>query len=86
MKALFPLGQTFATRGIVDLGVYVAPLLHRHSCGDWGDLDSTDKQANESALLAGERILSCYRIGGSKVYVITEWDRTMTTVMLAEEY
>lgn len=86
IKPLFPLGKTYATRGIAALGIDVAQLLHRHECGDWGDLGAEDKQANEVALLVGERILSCYKTTEAKIYVITEWNRSITTVMLAEEY
>ena len=84
----FLLGKTYATPGALALGVDLAAYLRRHHCGDWGkELSAADKQANEGALTDGTRILSAYRIGGGKkIYIITEHDRSMTTVMLAEEY
>lgn len=87
-KPLFELGRTLATAGAAALGLDLANYLHRHRCGDWGEgLGTEDKQANEVALLVGERILSCYQIGDDvRIYVITEWNRSYTTVMLPEEY
>jgi hypothetical protein len=61
-------------------------LLARHSAGDWGDLDASDKAANDKALVEGTRLLSCYHVGGVKLYVITEWDRSATTILPADEY
>lgn len=61
-------------------------LVSRHLAGDWGDLGKEDKQANEDAIQHGDRILSMYQLKGEKFYVITEWDRSATTVMLAEDY
>ena len=61
--------------------------LRRHVSGDWGDLDAHDRDANERALLKGERLLSVYRsAGGVRFYVITERNRTLTTVLLPEDY
>ena len=62
--------------------------LRRHHCGDWGDeLGTEDKQANEDALAVGTRLLSCYRTtGGDRLYIITEHDRSRTTVLLPSEY
>jgi len=87
-KPLFPLGQTFATPGVLSLGVDLATYLRRHHCGDWGEeLCAEDKQANEDALKQGDRILSCYNVGsGRRIYIITEWDRSVTTLLLPDEY
>ena len=84
----FPLGSIYATPGAIDLGIDLASYLHRHHCGDWGDgLCAEDKAANEHSLMDGTRLLSCYRIVGDvRIYIITEWDRSVTTVMLPEEY
>lgn len=61
--------------------------LRRHAIGDWGYLSEEDRLANEQALLGGERLLSVYRSeAGVKFYVITEWDRSVTTVLLPEDY
>ena len=64
-----------------------AKFLGRHQAGDWGDLGEEDTQANQRALEVGERLLSVYRTpSGIKTYVITEWDRSVTTILLPEDY
>ena len=61
--------------------------LHRHERGDWGDLDEHDKEANEKALKAGTRILSEYHFDTeTKVWIVTEDDRTVTTILFPSEY
>ena len=87
MKPRFPLGSIVATPAVLALGIDLKPYLHRHHCGDWGDLDREDKETNETALEDGERLLSCYQVGGGKrIYIITEWDRSSTCILLPEEY
>ena len=87
MEPRFPLGNTVATPAAMALGIDLASYMHRHHCGDWGDLDEGDKQVNEDALIHGDRILSCYRVGGGRrIYIITEWDRSSTCILLPEEY
>jgi hypothetical protein len=87
MQPRFPLGAVFATSGAMELGEDLTPYLRRHHCGDWGVLDDEDKQTNEDALAAGSRILSCYVTErGERLYVITEADRSRTTVLLPSEY
>jgi len=62
-------------------------LLERHLCGDWGELDIADIASNELALLIHRRLLSSYVIpGGGKVWIITEADRSVTTILLPEDY
>lgn len=61
-------------------------LVRRHLEGDWGDLCAGDLKLNDEAVAGGDRILSAYTVAGLKVYVITEWDRSYTTVLLASEY
>jgi hypothetical protein len=61
-------------------------LLRRHVRGDWGDLDLADKAANETALKHGGRILSAYDTQGGRLWIITEADRSVTTILLPEEY
>ena len=90
LEPRFELGLTYATAGVtawagrheIDLTRY----LRQHHCGQWGDLCDEDKQANEDALEHGTRIFSCYLHQGRKIYVITEHDRSKTTIMLATEY
>ncbi|RYD48344.1 MAG: hypothetical protein EOP83_26665 [Verrucomicrobiaceae bacterium] len=83
----FPLGRILATPGVLALGIDLLPYLRRHHCGDWGDLCDEDKAANGNALEQGSRILSHYNLGnGVRIYIITEWDRSVTTILLPEEY
>ena len=88
MQPLFPVGMTYATPGALALEVDLTRYLHRHHCGDWGEeLCAEDKAANEQALKDGSRLLSCYRTpAGDRLYIITEWDRSMTTLLLPSEY
>jgi len=58
----------------------------RHSRGDWGDVDDHDRQVNERAVKDGARLMSVYRDGDEAFWVITEADRSSTTVLLPEEY
>lgn len=91
-KPLFRLGRIVSTLGAAiamrDAGVSTFRLLHRHQRGDWGELDAEDCAANDRAVVEGTRILSAYRVGeeGTKLWVITEWDRSLTTLLLAEDY
>lgn len=92
MKPLFPLGQTVATPGSLELmnekGVNPSALIHRHVNGDFGDLCREDVKANQDALKTGARIFSSYNINGRKerIWIITEADRSLTTLLLPEEY
>jgi len=61
-------------------------LLKRHLSGDWGDLDHEDKRANETALQTGARLLSAYQVNDQRIWIITEADRSSTTMLLPEEY
>ena len=64
-----------------------AGALYRHQRGDWGEVGKDDAQANERALKQGERLLSIYRTASAtKFWVITEWNRSLTTVLLPEDY
>jgi hypothetical protein len=87
---LFPLGQTVATPGALahcsENNVSPALLLARHQHGDWGDTCETDSEANEQALFDGGRLLSVFKVAQEKIYVITEWDRSVTTILKASEY
>lgn len=88
----FSLGRTVATPGaLAALSPEEIPqLLSRHARGDWGELEESDKLENESALNCGEddgRLLSAYTsASGVKVWIITEADRSATTILLPEEY
>ena len=85
----FSLGRTVITRGALDAieGEDVHASIARHASGDWGDVCPEDKQANDDALKVGARLLSAYHTGsGQKFWIITEADRSATTVLLPEEY
>lgn len=90
--ALFPLGRVVATPGALnalgDAGIYPRTLLRRHQHGDWGDLDASDKSDNEKAVKHGDRrFLSAYVLPTKvKVWIITEYDRSASTILLPEEY
>jgi hypothetical protein len=61
--------------------------LARHIAGDWGDVDEDDHRENELSLIHGFRLLSAYTLkSGTKIWIITEADRSVTTVLLPEEY
>ncbi|WP_414444649.1 hypothetical protein [Burkholderia sp. 22PA0106] len=90
-RPYFPMGRMAITPAAQSMleqaGLSPSALLDRHCAGDWGDLEAEDIAENELALLAGKRLLSSYVIpGGSKVWVITEADRSVTTVLLPEDY
>ena len=97
MSAKFQLGQIVATPGALsalgESGEPAIKFLARHSLGDWGELDPEDVQANEHAILhEGDpdeqlRVLSRYTTSKSTViWIITEWDRSVTTILLPSEY
>lgn len=88
---LFSLGQLVATPGALQAleAHQIAPsrLVSRHVTGDWGTVAPEDAAANEAALLHGDRLLSAYEIAaGVRVWIITEHDRSVTTILLPEEY
>jgi hypothetical protein len=90
-RCKFRLGQTYQTHGAQDAmtrhNVSPAQLLNRHLAKDWGNLSDFDKQANEEALQNGTRLLSAYEIAPNcKVWIITEGDRSATTILLPDEY
>jgi hypothetical protein len=87
----FPLGQVVGTPGALEAlarsGQSPADFLDRHAAGDWGEVDAGDRQANEDALVNDERLLSAYRTKlGERIWIITEWDRSVTTLLRPEEY
>ena len=85
-----PLGRIVATPGAlrVLLEAEENPLCYpaRHASGDWGELDEEDHRENELSLEHGWRIVSSYPIGEKTIWVITEADRSVTTLLLPEEY
>jgi hypothetical protein len=91
--ALFPLGRLVATPGALALlrsssaGEDLLPaLFERHQSGDWGDVPAEDARENEFSVRHGFRIISCYRVAGERLWLITEADRSATTLLLPSEY
>ena len=90
----FNSGQVVMTRGVNDMmtnseefASHVRLSILRHMAGDWGDVSDEDRVANELALQEGERLFSVYKKEGlPKLWIITEWDRSVTTVLFPEEY
>lgn len=91
-RPLFPLGRVAATPGAIELlsrtGTSTFSLLRRHQCGDWGSVCEADKKANADAVLHGSRILSAYPLGArqEKLWLISEADRSITTILRPGEY
>ena len=86
---LFQLGQVVATKGIMETLSYtdINSALIRHGNGDWGDVCSEDKKLNDQAVKEGMRLLSSYKSeGGERFWIITEWDRSVTTILFPDEY
>ncbi|HEV2294574.1 MAG TPA: hypothetical protein VGR35_12025 [Tepidisphaeraceae bacterium] len=83
------LGRLLVTPGVLEAAgdEDLRPYLARHARGDWGIVDEEDKRANERALREGTRLFSAYLLrNGTKVWIITEADRSATTVLLPDEY
>jgi hypothetical protein len=94
-KIKFDPGLLYMSRGVGDkiggdreFGKFCAQCYVRHITGDWGELDDEDKAANELALAEGYRLLSHYSFQGDKtrIWVITEADRSATTILFPDEY
>ena len=96
-KKKFELGQVVVTSGIYAkmsedqiFGEFVSTSLLRHADADWGDLDTEDAALNEAALKSGEdRLFSSYKcseVPDGRIWIITEWDRSHTTILLPSEY
>jgi len=87
---MLELGHVFITSGAMivlkTLEVSPSTLLKRHQEGDWGELDDEDRKANQDALIYGLRVMSVYRVLGVRMWVITEANRSSTTILLPEEY
>jgi hypothetical protein len=87
----FPLGEIVATRGLLSVlersGQPPLLFLIRHARGDWGEVGKEDSMANDEGLANGGRLLSAYRTSlGEWIWIITEWDRSVTTLLLPNEY
>ena len=99
MNAKFPLGKLYSTCGVAELQrqepgfvMHVWHSLERYKRGDWGDMTAADKARNDEAVSAGEdggRIFAAYQHPDSpdwKIWIITESDRSCTTILFPDEY
>jgi hypothetical protein len=91
MAANFDLGQIVATPGaliaLAEAGQTPLEFISRHAAGDWGELDDDDRRENERSLHDGCRLLSAYTLSnGTRIWIITEADRSATTILLPQEY
>lgn len=91
-QARFLPGQVVMTIGVDELvrqgRLNPTPYLRRHLHGDWGDLSDDDRRLNDAALKSSEdRLFSSYQVAPDlKLWIITEWDRSVTTLLLPSEY
>ena len=87
---LFPLGQIVATPAVLEHFVEHCTrpdsFIRRHVYGDWGDVPHEDACENDFSVLNGFRILSAYEVGGKRFWIITEADRSVTTLLFPSEY
>ncbi len=97
MTTRFQLGKVVMTRGVAEIAYRtdIRGYLARHQAGDWGVVCAEDQETNDQAVKDGARILSAYPIdpslpckgyGANVVWIITEWDRSVTTILLPDEY
>jgi hypothetical protein len=92
MKALFPLGRIVATPAMLakikNDAYYIATCLFRHEHGNWGVLDDEDRAANDAAVRHGLRLLSAFPLPNDpdNFWIITEADRSVTTILLPSDY
>jgi hypothetical protein len=94
VNPVFETGQIVSTRGVFDLAnensefdSFIQNSLNQHVKGDWGDLSDEDKKENDLSLKNGFRVLSAYKKEGlPKIWIITEADRSATTILFPDEY
>lgn len=90
----FKMGQIYVTRGIGmligesdEFRRFISDSFTRYANHDWGDLCDEDKEMNDNAVQCGDgRILGRYNNALGNIYIITEWDRSLTTILLTDEY
>ncbi len=87
----FELGQVVMTQGIScllndNIGASLQLYLMRHKNGDWGNVCVEDKISNDEATRTGMRVLSSYQFCGETIWIITEGDRSVTTILFPIEY
>lgn len=87
---LFPTGRLVGTPAalveLTNVGASARGLITRHSQGDWSEMSIDDQESNRAAVIEGNRVFSAFAIRGRKFWVITEADRSSTTILLPEDY
>lgn len=93
MKKKFELGQLVTTANVDNQMLenksfynFVCVSLGRYMKCDWGDTCKEDAKQNDAAIVAGDRILAVYKHGDTTIWIITEWDRSATTILFPEDY
>ncbi len=91
--SLFKMGELYLTAGVnnriseeVRFKIFVKDCIEKHLSGEWGELGKEDKKENELSLKKGFRLLSSYKCNAEKIWIITEADRSSTTVLFPDEY
>ena len=89
---MFEMGLLVITNGINDkldsvrFSKEITVALHRVTNADWGEMDPEDIEANNEALRTGERLFAAYQTSEGKIWIITEADRSATTILFPDEY
>ena len=88
IAATFPLGEVVITTNAFNTlpAEHINDGLRRHASGDWGNLCASDAEQNREALEHGSRLFSAYGEGSRRFWIITESDRSVTTILLPEDY
>jgi len=86
--SIFPLGHIVSTSNALTILSHqeIAKGLERHAKGDWGDVSSESAEQNSEALANGDRVMSVYGKGRKRFWIITEADRSVTTILMPEDY
>jgi len=89
-KPLFKVGETFTTPAalskLTEISVSPCKLVDRHVTGDWKEMSECDQESNRQAVIEHLQVFSAYSFDGVKFWVITEGDRSCTTILLPEDY
>jgi len=89
-RPLFALGQVVSTPAVLahltEHRIHPLAYLRRHQCGDWGNVPPEDALENDFSVLNGLRVLSSFEIVAERIWIITEADRSSTTLLFPNEY
>ena len=93
MKPLFRMGMLVFTDGIAERAFndaafieFIDQSVNKHRVGNWGDVSPSDWDSNNEAVKSNDRIVSAYQYGDERIWIITEWDRSVTTILFPDEY